>query len=116
MDGFERVFVASNSTDVTEINQKLEQGLHVVLSPGIYYLPEPIRIGQADLTHQVLLGLGLATLVPLHGGAAVVIADAPGVRVVGILLQAGHVHSSALINVGTRLEASAGNREYRDNP
>ena len=67
-DGFERVFVASNATDVGVINAKLERGLHVVLGPGIYHLPSPIRIGfRAESSpdgHQVLLGLGLATLVP----------------------------------------------------
>ena len=35
VDGFDSVFVASNSTDVADINAKLAQGLHVVLSPGI---------------------------------------------------------------------------------
>ena len=48
----------------------------------------------------MLLGLGLATLVPLHGGAAVEVSDTPGVRVAGILLQAGPVTSRALITVG----------------
>lgn len=115
VDGFDKVFVASNRTDVVDINEKLAQGLHIVLSPGIYYLPEPIRIGRADSTHQVLLGLGLATLVPQHGGPAVVIADAPGVRVAGILLQAGHSHSKALITVGTDPKGSA-TLAFRQNP
>eukprot|EP01043_Picozoa_sp_COSAG02_P034524 COSAG02_NODE_2419_length_8904_cov_11.259171_6_plen_592_part_00 len=114
VDGFHNVFVASNSTDVTAINEQLAQGLHVVLSPGIYYLSEPIRIGRKGLSHQVLLGLGLATLVPQHGGPAVVIADAPGVRVAGILLQAGHLHSKALITVGT--DAKSATLAFRQNP
>ena len=37
-DGFENVFVATNATEVSDINAKLEEGLHVVLTPGIYYL------------------------------------------------------------------------------
>ena len=101
IDGFEKVFVASNSTAVTDINAKLAQGLHVILCPGIYSLPEPIRIGRAGSDHQVLLGLGLATLIPLHGEAAVQIEEAAGVRVAGILLQAGPITSKALLSVGT---------------
>jgi hypothetical protein len=99
-DGFERVFVASNATAVTEINAKLAAGLHVVLAPGVYSLPEPIRIGRPGSRYQVLLGLGMATLVPENGGAAVEV-SAPGVRVAGILLQAGPVTSKALITVGS---------------
>merc|ERR1712166_690943 len=99
-DGFENVFVATNSTKVSEINSKLAQGLHVVLSPGIYSLQEPLRIGLVGSSHQVLLGLGLATLVPLNGTPAIEVADVPGVRVAGILLQAGPVTSRALMTVG----------------
>lgn len=101
VDGFENVFVATNATSVTDINAKLAAGLHVVLTPGIYSLPEPIRIGRVASTYQVLLGLGLATLVPTHGGAAIEVGDAPGVRVAGLLLQAGPRTSRALITVGT---------------
>jgi hypothetical protein len=101
VDGFENVFVASGTTDVAVINAKLAEGLHVVLSPGVYSLPEPIRIGRTGSDYQVLLGLGLATLVPLHGGPAVEIGDAPGVRIAGLLLEAGPVESKALVTVGT---------------
>lgn len=118
VDGFEKVFIASNTTAVGIINAKLAQGLHVILSPGVYELPEPIQLGrrrrqrqreggggQDDSDgYQVLLGLGLATLIPLHGGAAIEVADgAKGVRVCGILLQAGPVTSKALISVGGKV-------------
>jgi hypothetical protein len=101
VDGFEAVFVATNATAVAVINAKLAQGLHVILTPGIYLLPEPIRIGRAASPYQVLLGLGLATLVPQNGGAAVEVGDAPGVRVAGLLLQAGPKTSRVLISVGS---------------
>jgi hypothetical protein len=101
VDGFEKVFVATNSTKVSTINAKLEAGLHVILTPGIYLLPEPIRIGRSESPYQVLLGLGLATLVPLNGNAAVEVASVPGVRIAGLLFQAGPVESRALISVGT---------------
>jgi hypothetical protein len=112
-DGFEAVFVATNATAVADINAKLALGLHVILTPGIYYLPTPLRIGFEPVVtsassvsapaYQVLMGIGLATLVPLSGGAAVEVGDAPGVRVAGLLLQAGPVTSKALISVGTKV-------------
>jgi hypothetical protein len=45
----------------------------------------------------------VATLVPTAGGAAIEVADVPGVRVAGLLLQAGSVTSKALITVGTAI-------------
>lgn len=101
IDDFENVFVASNATDVSVINSKLAEGLHVVLAPGIYTLPEPIRIGRSDSSYQVLMGLGLATLIPQNGEPAVVVADVPGVRVAGLLLEAGPVASPSLLAVGS---------------
>eukprot|EP00927_Polykrikos_kofoidii_P072722 TRINITY_DN68806_c0_g1_i1.p1 TRINITY_DN68806_c0_g1~~TRINITY_DN68806_c0_g1_i1.p1 ORF type:complete len:590 (+),score=78.93 TRINITY_DN68806_c0_g1_i1:53-1771(+) len=102
VDGFEKVFIASNSTDVATINAKLAEGLHVILAPGIYSLSEPIRIGRTTSSYQVLMGLGLATLVPLNGDAAIEVGDVPGIRICGLLLQAGPSKSHALISVGTQ--------------
>eukprot|EP01052_Picozoa_sp_SAG31_P016625 SAG31_NODE_1107_length_9877_cov_4.000102_9_plen_463_part_00 len=116
MDGFDKVFVASNETSVNKINTKLRQGLHVILTPGVYYLNEPIRIGRPQSSHQVLLGLGLATLVPLRGKAAVEVLDVPGVRVAGLLLQAGPVTSKALISVGSTVSDRNGESSHRENP
>ena len=115
VDDFERVFVATNVTSVEVINAKLAAGLHVVLCPGIYSLGEPIRIGGAAAAaaaaavaaagggaadepyHQTLLGLGLATLIPTKGTAAVV-ARGRGARIAGLLLQAGpQMQASALL-------------------
>lgn len=99
IDPFENVFVASNSTNVTIINAKLADGFHVILTPGIYYLTEPIRIGRKASIYQVLLGLGLATLIPTAGFPAIVV-NSGGVRVCGLLLQAGAIQSPSLLQVG----------------
>ena len=63
-----------------------------LLTSGIYDLAGPIRIGRAESPYQVLLGLGMATLVPAQGGAAIEVADVLGVRVAGVLLQASKSH------------------------
>ena len=80
-----------------EIQSALDSGLDVVLSPGVYHLSRALRIEHPD---QVLLGLGLATLVapdyfptyptyPKQEGCVVVAPRVAGVRVAGIMLQAG---------------------------
>ena len=52
----------STSADSADtINAKLASGLHLVLTPGQYKLDKAIRISNANT---VVLGLGLATLIP----------------------------------------------------
>ena len=83
-------------------------GLHVVMSPGIYHLDEPLTLSHSG---QVLLGLGLATLVPTRQNAVVRVGDVDGVRVAGLLLQAGPqaggAMSPALLEWGTGEHAGA---------
>jgi len=96
--GFERVYVATAERDSAEtINAQLRSGLDVVLSPGIYGLEAPLVLERDD---QVLLGLGLATLVAERGTAAVRVGNASGVRVAGVLLQAGAEPTEALLDWG----------------
>eukprot|EP00930_Biecheleria_cincta_P033461 TRINITY_DN23194_c0_g1_i1.p1 TRINITY_DN23194_c0_g1~~TRINITY_DN23194_c0_g1_i1.p1 ORF type:complete len:763 (-),score=139.00 TRINITY_DN23194_c0_g1_i1:22-2310(-) len=83
---FSKVYVAT--ADHPELIQaKLDEGKHVVLTPGIYKLEKTLRI-----THpgQTLLGLGLATLMSPRDGRPCVKVEAkvPGVRIAGILLGA----------------------------
>eukprot|EP00929_Paragymnodinium_shiwhaense_P069123 TRINITY_DN34865_c0_g1_i1.p1 TRINITY_DN34865_c0_g1~~TRINITY_DN34865_c0_g1_i1.p1 ORF type:complete len:615 (-),score=60.52 TRINITY_DN34865_c0_g1_i1:18-1862(-) len=100
-DSFENVFVATETTSVGVINEKLAKGRHVILTPGVYRLPEPIVLGtNPKQPYQVLLGLGLATLIPTNGTAAIEVGDAGGVRVAGVLLQAGQVKSESLLRWG----------------
>lgn len=97
--GFEQVYVARSDVDTSAtINEKLRAGLHVVLSPGIYRLSGALEVVASG---QVLLGLGLATLIPLGRDPAVTVAsNLDGVRVAGILLEAGPGPTSALLRWG----------------
>lgn len=84
--GFENVYVTGVNDTAAIINAKLANGLHVVVSPGIYHLDEPLYL---NVPGQVLLGLGLATLVSAKQNAVISVGDVDGVRVAGFLLQAG---------------------------
>ena len=57
---FSNIYVTQLNDTATIMNEKLNQGLHLVVSPGIYHLDEPLAINHAN---QIILGLGLATLV-----------------------------------------------------
>lgn len=90
---FENVYVTIPSSDTAEtINKKLAEGKHVVFSPGVYKIDTPLIVDNANTT---ILGLGLATLVAARDTASVIqIGDVDGVRVCGLILQAGPVSSS----------------------
>eukprot|EP00600_Ochromonadales_sp_CCMP1393_P000501 CAMPEP_0174980406 /NCGR_PEP_ID=MMETSP0004_2-20121128/15335_1 /TAXON_ID=420556 /ORGANISM="Ochromonas sp., Strain CCMP1393" /LENGTH=656 /DNA_ID=CAMNT_0016232073 /DNA_START=242 /DNA_END=2212 /DNA_ORIENTATION=+ len=96
---FSQVYVTQPEDTSARINAKLLQGLHVVITPGIYYLNQSLHVVHPD---QVLLGIGFATLVsPANGEPCVTIADVAGARVAGLLLEAGPwVTSGAMLQVG----------------
>ena len=84
---FSSVYVTKPTDTSDIINGKLKEGLHVVVSPGIYTLTSALHV---QFENQVLLGLGLATLIaPANGEPCVRIADVAGARVAGLLLEAG---------------------------
>lgn len=103
------VLIANPATPIQTINRALAQGRHLLLTPGIYRLREPIRVVRADT---VVLGLGLATLLSEAGNAALTIADVPGVSIAGLLIDAGPQRSPVLMEVGPKGAA----RDHRDNP
>jgi len=96
--GFDSVFVAKETDTAATINSKLASGLHVVLSPGNYKLDDSITINRANA---VVLGIGFPTLIVQTGKPAIVVGNVDGVRVGGILLQAGQQNTSSLLQWGT---------------
>ncbi len=92
-----RFFIASPSTPVVEINLALLLGKDLILTPGVYALKEPIVVERPDT---VVLGLGLATLVPQTGKAALEVADVSGVKISGLIFDAGPVNSPVLLQMG----------------
>jgi len=85
-------------TDVT-INAALDKGKDLLLLPGNYDLNAPIKVRKANT---IVLGLGFATLRPVHGTEAMTVADVDGVTVSGLLFDAGTAVSPALLHVGTQ--------------
>ncbi len=91
-------YVAHAETDnAATINAALNAGQNLILTPGIYHLTSSLMVTRPDV---VILGLGYATLIPETGAPALVISDVDGVKVGGLLFDAGPVRSSTLLQVG----------------
>jgi hypothetical protein len=90
-------YVARPGDSANAINAALATGKHLLLTPGIYRLDAPLRVVRADT---MVLGLGLATLLPETGQSAMCVADVDGVTVSGILFDAGPANSPVLLQVG----------------
>jgi hypothetical protein len=99
-----KFFIASPSTSVLAIDVALALGRDLILTPGVYDLDQSIVVSRPDT---VVLGLGLATLVPQHGKAAMVVAPNYGVKLSGLIIDAGPVNSPVLLSVGTPGPSSA---------
>jgi hypothetical protein len=92
-----KFFVASPSTPTLAITAALALGKDLILTPGVYHLDQPILVSRPGT---VVLGLGLATLVPQHGNAAMIVAPNHGVKLSGLIIDAGPVNSPVLLSVG----------------
>ncbi|MFJ6561523.1 discoidin domain-containing protein [Streptomyces sp. NPDC091412] len=93
----DQFYVVKPGATAATINQALSQGLNLLFTPGVYHLDRTIDVTRANT---VVLGLGLATLVPDNGVDAMHVADVDGVRLAGFLIDAGTVNSDSLLRVG----------------
>ena len=103
-------FIALPGDCATLINAHLASGRHLLLSPGMFEVQEPIFVGNPNT---VVLGLGMATVFPGQNNieGAVMISDVPGVVMASVVLDA-HYMSKYLLRVGE----VGSNRDHSDNP
>ncbi|MBG0568963.1 discoidin domain-containing protein [Actinoplanes sp. NEAU-A11] len=90
-------YVAKPGDSAARINQALAQGLNLIFQPGIYQVDQTINVNRANT---VVLGLGYATIIPMNGVTAMQVADVDGVKVAGILFDAGTTLSPNLLVMG----------------
>ncbi|MET9419901.1 discoidin domain-containing protein [Streptomyces sp. NPDC006540] len=93
----DRFYVVKPGATAATINAALDQGLHLLFTPGVYHVDQTINVNRANT---IVLGLGLATIIPDNGVTAVKVADVDGVRLAGFLIDAGPVNSPTLLEVG----------------
>ena len=92
-------FIARPSDNAQAINNALSNGRNLIFTPGVYQLDRTIKVKRAGT---VVLGLGFPTLVPTGGDATMTVADVTGVKLAGLLFDAGPKSSPVLLQVGTR--------------
>ncbi len=84
--------------NAASINAALNSGMNLIFTPGIYHLTNSILVTQPDT---IVMGLGYPTLIPTNRNPAMVISDVDGVKVSGIIFDAGTTASPSLLEVGT---------------
>jgi hypothetical protein len=92
-----RFFVANPDTPVWAVNAALAFGQNLILTPGVYHLSQPIEVTRPGT---VVMGLGFATLIPEDGNVSMETANVPGIKLSGMIFDAGPRNSPALLVVG----------------
>jgi hypothetical protein len=94
----QRFFIAGPGDSASTINSALARGMDLILTPGVYHLDSTIEVTHPDT---VILGLGFPTLVPDGGAVAMRVVHTQGVKLSGMIFDAGQLNSPALLQVGT---------------
>ena len=92
-------YIAQQSSTATEINHALAEGKNLILTPGVYNLSSSIRVTRSNT---VILGMGFATLTPKFGQPAITTGNVHGVKISGIIVDAGATNSATLIRIGSK--------------
>ncbi|RSN13624.1 hypothetical protein DMC63_27020 [Streptomyces sp. WAC 05977] len=90
-------YVVKAGDTAASINTALSQGCNLFFTPGVYHLNQTLNVTKANT---VVLGVGYPTLVPDNGVDAMKVADVDGVRIKGLLFDAGTTNSHSLLTVG----------------
>ncbi|MFG1608583.1 discoidin domain-containing protein [Actinoplanes sp. NPDC049265] len=102
-------YVAKPGDSAATINQALAQGLNLIFQPGVYHVNQTINVTRANT---VVLGLGYATIIPDGGVTPMQVADVDGVKLAGLLFDAGTTNSANLLVVGP----AGSNASHASNP
>ncbi|MFG3009243.1 RICIN domain-containing protein [Streptomyces cinerochromogenes] len=92
-----RFYVVKPGATAAQINAALAAGQNLLVTPGVYHLDQTLKVTRPDT---VVLGLGLATFVPDNGVTALSVSDVDGVKIAGLLFDAGTTGSKTLVEVG----------------
>jgi ricin-type beta-trefoil lectin protein len=90
-------FIAHPGDSAATINAALATGQNLLFTPGIYALDSTINVTRPDT---VVLGMGIATLKPNNGIVPMTVADVGGVKIGGLLFDAGTTNSPVLLQLG----------------
>ena len=94
----DRFYIAKPTDSAAVINAQLAAGKNIYFTPGVYRAEVPIRVTNPDT---ILLGTGMTTIIPDNEEMAMEVADVDGVRLEGLIFDAG-AHSKYLLKVGEK--------------
>jgi hypothetical protein len=93
-----KFFVAQPTDSAEAINEALDSGRNLILTPGIYNLDRSLEVTRP---HTIILGLGFPTLIPQNGNASMTVDNAKGTLISGIIFDAGPTNSPVMLQVGS---------------
>lgn len=86
-----------NIDNAKSINKALKKRKHILFSPGIYSLDESLKIKRPET---IVIGMGMATLVPEKGNKAIEVSDVDGVTIASLIIDAALIPSETLVQLG----------------
>jgi hypothetical protein len=94
----DQFYIAQPATaSAASINSALSAGKHILFTPGIYQLNDSLKVNNPNT---LILGLGDPSLIPTSGLPAITVADVDGVKIGGLIIEAGSINSASLLEVG----------------
>lgn len=81
------------------INEALGKGKHILFTPGTYQIDEALKVSKKNT---IIYGMGLATLEAVNGNVCMEVSDVDGIKVCGLLFDAGEKESETLLQVGEK--------------
>ncbi len=91
-------YVVKAGDTATTINNALSQNCNLFFTPGVYHVNQTINVNRAGT---VVLGIGYPTIVNDNGVNAMQVANVDGVRLKGLLFDAGTTNANTLLTIGT---------------
>lgn len=89
-------YITKEGDTAKTINAQLKAGKNVFFTPGVYHAEEVIEVNNP---HTIVLGSGMATIVPTNSQGAIKVADVDGITLSGLIFDAGK-YSNYLLTVG----------------
>jgi hypothetical protein len=90
-------YIVKPGATAADINNALASGKDLLVTPGVYHLDQTINVTRPNT---VVLGMGLATFINDNGVVAMRVADVDGVKIAGVLFDAGTTNAPTLFEVG----------------
>ena len=103
-------YIANPDKDNADtINKALAQGKNILFTPGVYKIDKTINVTKENT---IIYGMGLATLEAVDGNICMETKDVSGIKICGLLFDAGEKKSETLLKVGSE----KGDVSHENNP